>query len=139
MTAGQDSFYVTSGDVAFTSPDFRCLPVVHANPTDKRLKCRCEPVSGSKSAWSFLTVCAGVQNCCLLIHFSWSAVRLSSWMPLQADRSYHRMLVARLLCRACWCSDGCVASRGAISVFCLLPLLVTCSLTFFVSRFRGKM
>ena len=37
-------------------------------------KCRCESVSRSKPALSFLAVCTGVQNSCLPIHFSGSTV-----------------------------------------------------------------
>ena len=32
--------------------------------------------------------------------------------------THHRMLVARLFSRACWCPDGCVASRDALFFFC---------------------
>ena len=35
-------------------------------------------------------------------------------MTHQASLPHHRMLGARLLCRACWCSDGCVASGDAL-------------------------
>ena len=52
---------------------------------------------------------------------------------------HHRMHVARFLCRACWCPDGCVASRDAINAMPLCSFLACDVRTdSFHSRFRCK-
>ena len=132
--------WLSSGDVSFhLSRGFRSRPVVRANPTNIWLKCRCESVSGSKSALSFLAVCADVQNCCLPIHFSGSAVRYRlRGRTMQTFPSTACSLRASLVERAGVQMDASLLATQFLFFFVFPSLRATCVRTPFISRFRAK-